>query len=155
MKQEISSKRTDLLHDDTQATQPTNNKKEEQQTSQSIQSRKEELEKKQQDIESQQDILKKELSTIEREKKGINLFQSGRVEIIDDDAAKVQSQNGEKEYLVNCKEKTCQCKDHENRGKYGIICMHRIAEKLQRAADKLKNPKKEDTSGITFVTMCN
>jgi len=146
----ISSKRTDLLleHGEKQIIQPT------------VQNtnipRKEELAQKQLDLETQQDILKKELSTIEREIKGINLFESGRVEILDDDAGMVQSQNGQKEYLVNSKEGTCQCKDHEHRGKDGIICMHRIAEKLERVNYNLKKqtPKKE-TNGITFASMCN
>jgi len=146
MAQEVSSKRTDLLleHGEVQTVQAIN--------------RKEELVQKQLDLESQQEVLKKMISTIEREVKGINLFESGRVKILDDDAATVQSQNGQKEYLVNNIEKTCQCKDHEHRSKDGIICMHRIAEKLERIAYNLKkqkeNPKKE-TNGITFASLCN
>jgi len=108
-----------------------------------------ELEKKQLEIESHLNELKKELSTIEREQKGINLFQSGRVEILDEDAANVQSQNGEKTYLVNSKEGTCQCKDHIHRGEYGIICMHRIAEKLARDVEK------KEIKIVTFATLCN
>jgi len=146
----ISSTRDDLLleHEEKQTKQL--------QTVQPVNSRKEELAQKQLDLETQQDILKKEISTIEREIKGINLFESGRVEILDDDAAEVQSQNGQKTYLVNSKEGTCQCKDHEHRGKDGTICMHRIAEKLERVNYNLKKqtPKKE-TNSITFASMCN
>ena len=149
MVNEISSKRTDLLleYGEKQTTETT------------TQSRREELEKKQLDIESQQEVLKKISSTNEREIKGINLYESGRVEILDDNTAKVQSQNGQKEYIVNSKEGTCQCKDHEFRGEYGIVCIHRVAEQLERVKYNLKkqteNSKTDITSGITFATLCN
>ena len=152
MVNEISSKRIDLLLDYESTPEST--------VETTSQTRREELEKKQLDIESQQEELKKISAINEREIKGINLYESGRVEIIDNDTAKVQSQNGQKEYIVNSKEGTCQCKDHEFRGEYGIVCIHRVAEKLERVKYNLKKQQeKENTitasSDVTFASMCS
>lgn len=151
---EISSKRTDLLLEIG-----------EKQTIDTVSpdNRKETIAKEQLDIKAKQAELEKIYSTNEREIKGINLYESGRVEIIDDDAAKVQSQNGQNEYLVNSKNETCQCKDHEFRSKHGIICIHRVAEKLERIKYNLKkqeeNLKKENiittNCDVTFASMCS
>jgi len=174
---EIPAKRTDLLLEFGEKetikaviTTPPENKKEEQttqqdNTAQSTTQRREELEKKQLDIETQQEELKKISSTNEREIKGINLYESGRVEIMNNDTAKVQSQNVQKEYLVNSNEGTCQCKDHEFRGEYGIICIHRVAEQLERIKYDLKKQQQEEkekentittaNNDVTFASMCS
>lgn len=151
MVNEISAKRTDLLleHGEIQTITTTTHD-----------NRKEVITAEQLDIKEKQAELEKLYTTNEREIKGINLYESGRVEIIDDDAAKVQSQNGQNEYLVNSKEGTCQCKDHKFRGEYGIICIHRVAEKLERTKYNLqKQQEKENTittsSDVTFASLCS
>lgn len=151
MVNEISSKRTDLLLEYG-----------EKKTISTIvhDNRKEIIAKEQLDIKAKQTELEKIYYTNEREIKGINLYESGRVEILDDDTAMVQSQNGQKEYLVNSKEGTCQCKDHEFRGEYGIICIHRIAEQLERIKYNLQKQQEEKentitTSNVTFASLCS
>ena len=76
--------------------------------------------------------LKKLESNLERENKAIALFENGHVGIIDEDASSVTSVDGNTVYLVNNKNGTCQCKDHEFRGPYGIVCAHRIADQFER-----------------------
>jgi len=103
-------------------------------TTQTIQDRKEELAKIQQTAQDKISILKHEISLDERESKGINLFENNHVTIHDEEASTVLSEDGKTEYLVNKRNGTCSCKDHEFRGKYGIVCGHRVADKLARDA---------------------
>ena len=134
MAQEISSKRTDLLLEYGET--------------QTVQDRKEELANNQQSAQNKIDVLKREISLDERESKGINLFENGCVTIHDSEASTVLSEDGKKEYLVNKKNGTCSCKDHEFAGKYGVVCKHRIADKLARDA---QNAKVDE--GITFASI--
>ena len=97
-------------------------------------SRKDELIQNNEKTQSTIDTLKRDISIGNREIKGISLFENGHVTIIDDETSLVLSENGKKEYLVNCINGTCQCKDHEFTSKYGVICGHRIADKLARKA---------------------
>ena len=120
---EISSKRTDLLLEYGSS-----------QTASTVsQDRKEELATQQQSAKEKIDILKKEISLDERELKGFSLFEKGCVTIHDEDASTILSEDGTKEYLVNKRDGTCKCFDHKHRGESGIICKHRIADKLARA----------------------
>ena len=108
---------------------------------------KESLLQKKQELENEQQSLKMEESTIDRELKGITLFENGHVTIIDDDASKVLSSDGKQEYLVNHTKGTCQCKDHEFRGEY-VICQHRIADRLERMKIEKFEDIKENTQGL-------
>jgi len=116
-------------------------------TTQTIHDRKEELAKQQQSAQDKIDILKHEISLDERESKGINLFENGHVTIHDEEASTVVSNDGKTEYLVNKRNGTCKCKDHEFKGKYGVVCQHRIADKLARDAQNV-----EVDAGVTFAT---
>ncbi len=132
----VSSKRTDLLLD---------------WGVQTVQVRKEELVQKQATAQNTIDSLKREISIGEREMKGISLFENNHVTIHDEECSTVLSENGGKEYLVNKKNGTCQCKDHEFTGKYGVICKHRIADKLSR--EEQDEPYNEQYNVVTFASM--
>lgn len=108
----------------------------------------EENHKKSEEIQEKISSLKKIESDLERENKAINLFENGHVEIIDDIASSVTSYDGTKEYLVNSKNGTCECKDHEFRSAYGIVCCHRIADRFAR--DAYDRPTNEV---VTFADM--
>jgi len=136
---EISSKRTDLLL--------------EYGSSQTAQDRKEELAVKQQSAQDKINTLKREISLDEREQKGLILFENSHVTIHDDTASTVTSESGKTEYLVNCVNGTCSCKDHEFAGIHGIVCKHRIADKLARAAQGAEIEKNLKDNVVTFADM--
>lgn len=113
-----------------------------------MQSLKAQKEQELQDNLQKQAELKPEEFQLQKEVKGINLFENGHVEIIDDEVSRVSSESGKSSYLVNNKNGTCQCKDHEYRGPYGDICKHRIADKYAREAQQ------ERVDIVTFAVLC-
>ena len=94
------------------------------------------------------DVLNGEISSVERERKGIELYDNGYVEIIDGEISRVLSESSSSSYLVNHVKKTCKCNDHVYRGKYGIVCKHRIADELARDAVV-------STGSISVITFAN
>jgi len=80
------------------------------------------------------DSTKEEKPLSKREQKGLNLFENDHVTLHDDETSTILSEDGKKEYLVNHTDGTCECRDHEFRGDAGIICGHRVADRLARDA---------------------
>ncbi len=119
------------------------------QTTQQLDQRKEKLVQIQQTRQNKIDSLKNEVSLDEREIKGIKLYEAGNVEIHDSEASTVMSESGKSSYLVNKKNGTCACKDHEFTGKYGVVCKHRVADKLAR--EELESESDDKDVVITFV----
>lgn len=116
--------------------------------------RKEELIVSQQSIQDQIDSLKQKFSIGEREQKGISLFENNHVDIHDEEESSVLSEEGGKEYTVNKRNGTCTCKDHEFTSQYGVICKHRIADRLARdAVDTAQNAEIPEI--VTFADIGN
>jgi len=134
MAQEIASKRTDLLLE----------------WGESSIKRTDELESQKTNAKEKIDILKGEISIGERETKGISLFENNHVTIHDDESSTVLSESGKSEYLVNKRNGTCKCKDYKFTGKYGIVCKHRIADKLARTA---QDEESHDEGIVTFASV--
>lgn len=81
--------------------------------------------------------LENQSSGFQREIEAIQLVENGYVEIISDVLAIVKSSADNKGYEVTGLDaKECECKDHEFRSKYGIVCKHRLAVGMARTEQK-------------------
>ena len=82
--------------------------------------------------------------------KAIEIWDKGLVDIIDDEISIVSSLNEKNHYKVNHRLGTCECPDHKNRGPYGKVCKHRIADNYTReaAGENMDNIARENTQGL-------
>lgn len=77
--------------------------------------------------------LEAQSSGYQREIEAMQLVENGYVEISSEMLAVVKASTDNKGYNVTGLDaEKCECKDHEFRSKYGIVCKHRLAVKMLR-----------------------